>query len=387
MFRAYKYLLRPTPEQAGSLDFLLWQSRNVYNAALEQRIKTYKETGKGATFFEQAAQVKTLRKDNPDTIGKVNFHCLVQTLRKLDKAFQAFFRRVKAGETPGFPRFKSRNRFHSMEYTYGNGCKLHSNEHGRFSFYVMNVGEMRMCYHRAIPENAVIKQAVIKRSAGRWYTCLMIELPDPQPEPREFKPVGVDVGIHHLLATSDNGIAENPRWLKNSLAKLRILQRHAARQVKGSNRQKETYRQVARLHEHIANQRRDYLHKISRGLVNGYSFIAIEDLTLAFMNQNKHLALASHDVALGELRTMLQYKAESAGTEVVAVNPRNTSQLCSECGKLVQKDLSARIHQCPSCGLTLDRDVNAARNILLLAINPPGRGGQALTRPIGASVA
>jgi putative transposase len=166
-------------------------------------------------------------------------------------------------------------------------------------------------------------------------------------------------------------MVENPRFYIASLKRLRVLQRKATRQVKGSRRQQETYRKIARLHEHTANQRRDYLHKVARRLVNGYSFVALEELPLAFMNKNRRLSRASYDVALGELRALLQYKAEEAGTEVVAVNPANTSQRCSGCGELVQKDLSVRVHSCPLCGLVLDRDVNAARNILVLALQPP----------------
>jgi putative transposase len=141
------------------------------------------------------------------------------------------------------------------------------------------------------------------------------------------------------------------------------------------------------LHAHITKQRRDYLHKITTFLTHEYSLIAIEDLSLAFMNQNEHLSLSSHDAGLGKFRQLLQYKAKEAGAEVVAVPSKNTSQCCSGCGELVEKDLSVRVHDCPSCGLGLDRDVNAARNILKLALNkPPGRGGQDLTWPTGACV-
>lgn len=386
MLRTYKYLLRPNKEQAEQLDFLLWQSRRIYNAALEQRIKAYQETGKGMNYGAQWAHFRDQRHENSDTLGQLNASSVQHMLRRLDKSFAAFFRRLKAGARAGFPRFKSRHRFHSLEYTYGDGCKLRQNKQGRRSFYVQNVGETRMCYHRAIPAEAKIKHAVIKRVGERWYVCLMLELPDPENSGIQTgKRIGIDVGLKSLAALSTGELIENPRWLRENLAKLRRLQRRAARQVRGSHRQRETYRKIARLHEHVANQRADYLHKVSHRLVTGHDLIAIEHLSLGSMNQNRHLSLSSHDAGFGLFRQMLEYKAESAGIQVIAVNPSNTTQACSGCGSLVPKGLSVRVHQCPVCGLILDRDVNAARNILSLALHrsvgsqPLGRSGQPVT--------
>ena len=388
MIRTYKYLLRPNGEQLKSLDFLLRQSRLVYNSALEQRIATYKETGKGIGYGAQWANFRDVRHDCPDTLGKLNASSLQHLLRRLDKSFAAFFRRLKVGEKPGLPRFKGRSRFHSIEYTYGDGCKLRTNEHGRKSFYVQNVGEMRMCYHRAIPTDGGIKHVVVKRVSERWYICLMLELPEANArQVVTGHQVGVDVGLKSLAALSTGELVENPRWMRKSLAQLRRLHRHAARQVKGSSRQKETYRQVARLHEQVSNQRADYLHKVSTCLVAENDLIAIENLTLAFMNRNGHLSLSSHDAGFGLFRQMLEYKAESAGIRVIAVSPFNTTQACSGCGSIVPKGLSVRIHECPDCGLVLDRDVNAARNILTLALyNPLGRSGQMVTWAVVPSV-
>ena len=381
MLRTYKYLLRPNPEQENKLDFLLWQSRWVYNAALEQRITSYQETGKGFSYGAQWTHFRDVRRDNPDGLGQINASSLQHLLRRLDKSFAAFFRRLKAGEKPGFPRFKSRNRFHSLEYTYGDGCKLRQDEPGRRSFYVQSVGEIRMCFHRGLPEGANLKHAVIKRVNARWYTCLMMEVSDPATvKAPTGRKVGIDVGLKSLAALTTGELIENPRWLRQSLAKLRRSQRHASRQVKGSNRQHKSYRQIARLHEQVANQQADYLHKVSRRLVAENDLIAIENLSLGFMNRNRHLSLSSHDAGFGLFRQMLEYKAESAGIPVIAVNPSKTTQACSGCGRIVPKGLSVRVHACPVCGLVLDRDVNAARNILTLALQLPlGRSGQPVT--------
>jgi len=386
--RTYRYLLRPNSSQAEMLEFLVEQHRLVYNLALEQRINTYKENGKGITYPSQWKHFRDLRRDNPDTLGLVNVSSLQQTLRRLDKAYSAFFRRLKSGEKPGFPRFKSRSRFNTIEYTYGDGCKLRTSENGRVTFYVQNVGEIRVCYHRRIPENATVKHAYITRRNGRWYVSLALDLPNTN-VPREptGRQVGVDVGLKNIAVLSTGEFIQNPRWMQINLAKLRRLQRHASRQVKGNQRQRKTYQQIAKLYEHIEHQRRDCLHKQSKRLVEGYDLIAIEDLALAFMNRNRHLALSSHDAGFGIFRQMLEYKAESAGIPVVAVKPANTSQACSGCGSIVPKDLSVRIHECPQCGLVLDRDVNAARNILTLASQTPlGRSGQPVTWAVAPGV-
>ncbi len=179
MLRTYKYLLRPNPEQVKQLDFLLWQSRLVYNAALEQRITTYQGTGKGIGYGAQWMHFRDLRRDNPTTLGLLNASSLQHLLRRLDKSFAAFFRRLKAGEKPGFPRFKSRQRFQSIEYTYGDGCKLRQDEHGRRSFYVQNVGEMRMCYHRALPEGRTSSTPSSSGSTGAGMFASMLEVPVP----------------------------------------------------------------------------------------------------------------------------------------------------------------------------------------------------------------
>jgi putative transposase len=174
---------------------------------------------------------------------------------------------------------------------------------------------------------------------------------------------------------------DNPRWLRQALADLRVAQRRVARRQKGSQGWRDACRQAAALHERIANARRDFYHKLSRRVATTYSLIALEDLSLDFMLHNPHLARSAHDAALGEFRDLLAYKAEEAGARMVRVPPQDTSQVCSGCGRRAPKDLSVRVHVCPhsDCGLILNRDVNAARNVLQLALSPPGRGGQALT--------
>jgi len=349
-------------------------------------------------YGAQWAHFRDLRHAHPETFGQLNASREQHLLRRLDKAFAAFFRRLKAGDKPGFPRFKSRRRFKSLEYTYGDGCKLRQDEHGRMRFYVQKVGELRLCYHRGIPKGAILKHVVIKQTNPRWYACLMLELPSESPaRVPSGKQVGLDVGLKSLAALSSDERVAHPHWLRARLPRLRRLQRHAARQVKGSRRQGETYRQMARLHEPVANQRTDGLHQLSHRLVCAYDRIAIEDLALAFMNRNRHLSQSSYDAGLGRFRQMLEYKAERAGIAVIAVDPDKTTQACSgeKCENMVPKDLSVRMHVCPVCGLVLDRDVNLARIILsrakrsggaAVSQDPPGRGGQPETWAVAPGV-
>lgn len=371
MLRTYKYRLYPHARQSKQLNYLLDLSRKVYNAALEQRIITYRETGTGVTYTTQSKHFGNLRRADPEGLGTLNFSCMQQTLRRLDKAYRAFFRRVKAGETVGFPRFKSANRWHSIEFTYSDGCKLRFDDTGRALLYVQNVGEIKVKSHREIPDNAKIKHVVVKRSLGKWYVCLQLELPEPKITEHATSEIGIDVGVHSLLALSDGTLIDNPRWLRQSLKELRIKQRRLSRRTKGSNRRRKAALQVAKHHRHIENQRRDFWHKTTRTLADAYTLIAIEDLNLSFMTHNHHLALSAHDAGFGVFRQLLESKVENTGSQVVAVPPAYTSQRCCGCSEIVSKDLSVRVHECPYCGLILDRDVNAAINILHLARTGP----------------
>jgi len=258
VIRTYKYRLYPTNAQARQLDCLLWQGRTLYNAALEQRITTYQETGKSLKYVDQWPHFRDLRNANPDTLGQLNATSVQQMLRRLDKAFAAFFRRLKQGEKPGFPRFKGRHRFNSLEYRYGDGCKLRFDDTERALFYVQNVGEIKVKYHRPLPhrglrphrdlwpEGAEIKHVILKRGNRKWYVCLQVELAAPPPH-RGPRPVGVDVGLLRLLTLSDGTQIDNPRWLRGSLAALRVAQRRLSRRVKGSQRRRKAAEQVARL--------------------------------------------------------------------------------------------------------------------------------------------
>jgi putative transposase len=373
MIGTYQYRLFANKTQDKKLDYILEQQCWVYNEALAQRRDIYQETGKGVSYYDQWPHFRDMRRENPDTLGQINASSMQQLLRRVDKAFKAFFRRVKAGETPGYPRFKSRKRFRSMEYRYGDGCKLIFEQSGQVRLRVQNVGQIKVKYHRSLPEDAQIKHVVLKKNLGKWYLFLMLDIPDPQPLLATGQQIGIDMGLRWLLALSDGTIIENPRWYQQALKRLRIMQRKLSRQKTGGYRWRKTCFQIAKLHHKIANQRRDFWHQWTGWLVKTYDLIAIENLSLSFMIHNQHLAQSVHDAGLAEFRDMLMYKAEEAGTQIIAVNPVNTSQQCSGCGIVVEKGLSVRVHRCDQCALVLDRDVNAARNILALGLSVQGQ--------------
>lgn len=372
MIRTYKYRLAPTKKQQYILDALFFQMQTVYNDALNERRWYWRRSRRSVTYYDQWNRIRDERHALPDEMGLLNATSIQQMLRRVDKAYRAFYKGQR-----GAPRFKGRNRFKSVEYRYGDGCKLTGSR-----LYLLHVGHIRTKLHRPIPDDAVIKQVVIKRSIGRWYVCFQLELFDPEPVAHTGPAVGVDVGLYSLLALSNGTLIDNPRWLRAGLGKLRVTQRRLSRRKKFGSGWRRAARQVAKLQEHVANQRRDFWHKATTDLARTYALIAIEDLNLAFMTRNGHLSLSAHDAALGAFRQMLSYKVENTGSQLVAVNAHNTSQACSGCGSIVPKRLNVRIHACPDCGVTLDRDVNAALNILARGLRV-----EALTWPVAACVA
>lgn len=355
----YKYRIYPTREQEHILNEILWIACWLYNKALEHREKYWRESRRSISCYDQGALWRDWRNEDPEEnpLRILNMDAGQKVLRKLDDAYRAFFKGMR-----GRPRFKTSRRYDSVAYKYGNGSKIRGNR-----LYIQNVGLIKVRWHRDLPDGR-IKQVIVKRKPSGWYACFQIELPEPEPEPHQGPAVGVDVGIHHALALSDGMVVDSLRSLEASLRKLRVLQRSVARKKRGSNRRQKAVKQVARQHEQIANQRRDFWHKVTRWLVDRYGLIAVENLPLAFMTRNEKLAKAAHDVGLGIFREVLDYKAMEAGAQIVEVNPKFTSQMCSGCGEIVEKDLSVRVHRCEECGLEIDRDVNAARNILALAL-------------------
>ena len=377
MVLSYKYRLYPNTEQRQVLNRILETHRQVYNAALQERRDAWKRCSVSIRYADQANQLKELRAFDAD-VARCNYSSLQQTLRRLNKAFEAFFRRVRAGEKPGYPRFKGRHWFKSVCYVYGDGIKLRD---GRL--YVQNAGLMRLFQHRPIPDGGTIKMAVLKRDrVGNWYVILQVELPDVEIEWRDRPGVGIDMGLIHFASLSTGEMIANPRWFREAEEELALLQRKRARCKRSSRRYRELTRQIRRLHQRIANRRWDFHHQLSTRLVREYGFIAVEDLNVRGLCRS-HVSKSMADVAWSQFLHMLEYKAERAGTLVVRIKPNGTSQICSgpNCGRVVPKTLSDRQHACPHCGFTAPRDVNAALNILRLGFEQAASRGKARTEP------
>jgi len=285
-----------------------------------------------------------------------------QLLRRLDKSFKAFFRRVKNGEKPGFPRSKHPDRFHSIEFKPKDGCQIKEIEN-KNKLFITHVGPVRIKWHRDFPEQSVLKHIVVSRKHSKWFICLQIEIPDSI-NVSGGSQIGIDLGISHLITTSDGEHIDSPKHYVNGQKRLRVLQRSVSRKKRGSKNRQKAVRLLGKHHEYISNCRDDFLHKTTRHLVDNYGPIVMEDLSLGFMLKNRHLAKHASDVAMGKFTSFLEYKAEEAGVQVIKVDPKYTSQECSECGKRVKKTLSERVHNCPHCDLEIDRDHNAAKNIL-----------------------
>jgi putative transposase len=281
------------------------------------------------------------------------------TTTDLDKAFQAFFRRVKTGNTPGYPRFRSQNRFDSFGLKeYGNGFKLDGRR-----LKLSGIGRVAVRWHR--PIQGQIKTIRVRKQVDKWYACFVCEVEVQPLEPTEQE-VGIDVGIISLLTTSDGEHIENPKWYCAKQAKLRVLQRRVSRRKKGSTSRCKAVQALQRQHEHIANRRSDFIKKTVHGLIARYDRIAIEDLQVANMIHNHHLSKSIADAGWGYFRLQLFSKAAYAGRIVVAVNPAYTSKTCSQCETIFENlTLADRWVRC-KCGLSMDRDENAARNLLRL---------------------
>jgi len=368
VLKAYRYRLYPSKPQQRSLESTLETARRWYNDCLAQRKAAYELVGWSVPYAYQLRQVKTRKAESPFAAG-VHSHILQLVCTDLERAFQAFFRRVKAGEKPGYPRFKGRNRFSSFGFKeYGNGFKIDGRR-----LKVTGVGRIAVRWHRALPSQP--KTLRLVQQAGDWFAVLVCETESVALEPTGQE-VGIDVGIHALIATSDGHCEPNPGWYRAGQRKLRIAQRRVARRTKGGANRRRAVRTLQRVAAHTQAQRQDFLNKLADGLVERYDWIALEDLRIRNMVRNHHLAKSILDSGWGYLQSRLSRKAEEAGRHVVLVDPRNTSQTCSGCGAYQSLTLKDRWVRC-ECGLSLDRDINAARNIL--SRSRPGRGRWVLT--------
>lgn len=365
MNKAFRYLLYPNREQSEAMTALLNTHRHLYNSALAERKSAYEVEKRTVGYQEQSAHLKTTRKENP-YLALANFSSCQRTLKRLDRAFQAFFRRIKSGETPGYPRFRGYGRFDSVEFTHGDGAKLTAD--GRA--YFQSVGNVKVKTHR--PVEGKIKTVTFCRQAGRWYVVFVCDVAETEAEQSDKPAVGVDLGLKSFFVTSDGEEVKPPKFYRKAQKKLRRVQRAVSRKRKGGANRRKAVQHLARVHQHVANQRKDWHHKTALSLVRRYGLIAHEDLNVKGIARTR-LAKSTHDAGWSQFLSVLRQKAECAAVLVVGVNPRNTTQMCSNCGCLpaVPLKLSDRVYHCAFCDFQADRDFNAAKNILCRAGTPP----------------
>lgn len=347
--RTYKYKLLLSKSQHARLEAICESQRILYNAALQERIDCYKKTGKGRSYRDQCKAVTVLRKD-PE-YSNVPANLQRWTLMRLNHAYEGFFKRG------GFPRYRGKERWKSFGFAEFIGISFNGTH---IAFKGIN-GKIRVLMHRVI--KGEIKSCAFRRDTKGWYICFQCEIPLEIKDCAESQ-IGIDVGIESF-ATLSNGLKiSNPRIGRRTEKELRLRQRALSRCKKGSNRRRKMKNKLARTHEKLANTRQTFLHQQSVKIVRQYSIIAVEDLKIRNMIRNHCLARSIQDAGWGAFIKYLSYKAEEAGGKVIKVNPKNTSQVCSGCGVVVPKKLKDRIHNCPDCGLSMDRDENAAVNIL-----------------------
>jgi putative transposase len=332
------------------LESTLSSCQELYNAALQERRDAYRLERKSVRYVEQANQLPAIKKIREDIAG-VHSQVLQDVLKRVEKAFDGFFRRVKTKQKAGFPRFRSRQRYDS--FTYAQSGFALTDDKLRLS----KIGSLRIKLHR--PLTGKVKTLTITRSAtGKWYACFSVEI-EAQPLPTSDRTIGIDVGLSAFATLSTGEQVANPRFFRTDKKALACAQRQRKKKA------------ARRIHERIKFRRNNFAHQLSHALVSLYGAIFFEKLNVRGMVKNHCLALSIQDAAWNQLIQYTTYKAECAGREVRTVDPRGTSQRCSACGAVVIKDLSQRIHDC-SCGLRLDRDHNAALNILALGLQSIG---------------
>ncbi|MFE5855379.1 RNA-guided endonuclease InsQ/TnpB family protein [Streptomyces sp. NPDC056500] len=387
MIRAYKFLMRPTVGQAAALGEMLRDHCSLYNGALQERRDAYRHSSKTSIKYgQQSAQLKDIRVFDPQRQGRWSFSSQQATLRRLDKAFAAFFRRVKAGQTPGYPRFRGVDWFDTVDFPKdGDGCRWDSTPHDlvtRVRF--QGVGHVKVNQHRAVVGK--VKTVSVKREGRKWFVVLTAEQAQPEPLPKTGSVVGIDMGIASFLTTSNGEHVANPRHARKATAKLEAAQQALSRCRRGSKRRRKAVAKVSTLHRKVRRQRLDHAHKTALGLVHEHDLIAHEDLKIRNMVKapapkpdpqtpggflpNGAAAKAGlnrsiSDAGWGVFLTILHAKAESAGREVIAVDPHNTSRTCPECGHVTAENrpTQEKFH-CVSCGHSAHADTVGALNVL-----------------------
>jgi len=378
--KAYKYRCYPTKNQQTNLLNQFSMCRYLYNWSLQERVDSYKQTEKTLSYYDQQAKLPTLKIERPWFKG-VHSQVLQDVLKRLDKSYQNFFRRVKSGENPGFPKFKRNGDWTSITYPQFDSSPQDS------MVQIPKVGKIKIIYHRSIPKEAKIKTLTVSREGTKWFVCFSIKIDiDLEPKQNLNSSIGIDLGLIDFLYASDNSHVETPKFFRKSQEKLAKLQKRFSKAKKFSARWYKILYSIQKCHFRIKCQRKDFLHKTANALLNKADLIVYENLKIQKMSlipkpkQDKDgtylpngagiksgLNKSINDAGWYNFLSILKYKAIEQGKQTIGVDPKFTSQQCSACGAIIKKSLSVRTHVCP-CGFVANRDFNASLNILTLGL-------------------
>jgi putative transposase len=375
--RSYRYLLSPTVRQQLGLIGLLGLQCELYNAALEERRGAWRWEQRSISYFDQCRTLTALRAVRPDVLTCGVAVCR-GTLRRLDWAFAGFYRRCRAGQRPGYPRFRPRSRWDSLQWEDRNGWRI---DEASRRLHVMGIGAIKVRLHR--PIRGTPKAITVRREGRRWWAVIRCVDVPAQPLPPTGRHVGIDLGVHVLVATSDGTLITNDRHAHRAARRLARAQQALATKQRGSRSRRRAVERVAAAHRRVRNRRTDTLHQLSRRLVNDHDLIVHEALAISNLVRRPRprpdgaggyapngaaaktgLNRCIHDAGWGTLLAMIAYKAESAGRTVIAVDPRNTSRTCAHCAHVSAGNRRGAVFRCQACGHEAHADTNAAINIL-----------------------
>ena len=377
--RTYKFWIRPNKTAEKYLAEAVETHRRVYNEGLYYSTLSYEFYGKaGAISKKDLWNYFSAKRKVNSFLSKVNARSISYTLKQLDQSFQNFYRRVKQGsKKAGYPKFKGRDFFNTVFFDQSNGYKVTLPEkdskwgkirltEGQGSAKILH--NIRVKFHRSLPDGAVQKQIAITREGKRWYIAIALELPENFATPAGKEVTGIDVGLKTFAVDASGNEYGDSRALEARLPELRRLNRGLDRKTnKQSNRRRKHKEKLSALHRKIRNTRKDVHNKVAKKLIDKYGIIGVENLNIEGLAKSK-LARRIHDAGWGNFLLHLKGSAEQRGGQVVPVPAKNTTQACSGCGEIVPKTLSVRTHSCPHCGLVMDRDENAANNIKQRAV-------------------
>jgi putative transposase len=363
MLKAYKYRIYPKPQQEEIFAKHFGCVRFIYNWALEKKIKHYQQENKSISCFDIKKELVDLKKHkDTEWLKEVNSQSLQESVIHLDKAFTKFFR-----EKSGFPKFKSKHKRQSFSCPQNIKVNWHN-----LTVKLPKIGEVRTFFHKKFEGN-VKTCTVSKTPTNKYFIAILVEIPDkPKPKPRinKDKAVGIDLGLKEFVIDSNGNKIDNPRYLRKSEERLKVLQRRASKKRKGSNNRKKANLKVAKQHEKIRNQRDDFLHKVSSKIISENQTVCLETLSVKNMMKNHKLAKSIGDASWSRFVEFLKYKAEWYGVNIVQIGKfEASSKTCSNCG-WIKKDLTLEDREwiCKECGVLHDRDLNAALNIKQFAL-------------------